>query len=265
MGRHFVHFINRKVVISSSPSSEKEWYIRDEMDDSDPFERPQYHITRRKSGPVARIEKSDVIWLFSALSFKDQKLPVSLDAKIVTQEVCKRDGKTVFLAGPDSVWFPMADATEILKALETKNAASQKNIKLWPNPEKPIGLYLQNIREIGNPEEVISYAERIQKSAFDFISYRQKDGTQKAFKLAENLIAEKKVVFWDRYGLPRRLTERKEMVPNEQLDSHLVAKIKSAEKVWGVITEGYKDPNCYAQKEKALADELGKFLNFTSS
>ncbi len=259
MGRHFIHFLNRKVVISSSLVAEKEWYIQDENGDSDPFERPQYHITRRKNGPTARIDKGDVIWLLSALSFKDQKLPVSLDAKIVIEKVCKVDGKTVFVAGPDSGWFPMADATELLKALMTKNAQSQKTVKLWPNPEKPIGLYLQNIREIGNPEEMISYAEGIQKSPFDFISYRQKDGTSKAFQLAEKLIAEKKVIFWDRYGLPRRLTERKELVPDEQLDSHLIAKIKSAKMVWGVITKGYEEPNCYAQKEKALAKAFSEF------
>ena len=253
MSCHFIHFLNRKVVISSSQVAENEWYIQDENRDSDPFERPQYHITRRKNGPTARIDKGDVIWLFSALSFKDQKLPISLDAKIVIEKVCKVDGKTVFVAGPDSAWFPMADATDLLKALETKNAQSQKTVKLWPNLEKPIGLYLESMREVGNPEEIISYAEGIQKSPFDFISYRQKDGTSKAFQLAEKLITEKKVIFWDRYGLPRRLTERKEKVPNEQLDSHLIAKIKSAEKVWGVITKGYDEPNCYAQKEKALA------------
>lgn len=260
MGRHFIHFLNRIVVISSSPIAEKEWYIGDDIGDRDPFERPKYHITRRKIGPASGIEKGDVIWLFSTLSFKGKKLPVSLDAKITTDNVCKCEGKTIFIAGPDSAWFPMADATDLLKALATKNTQSQKTVKLWANLEKPIGLYLQNIREIGNPEEIISYADGIQKSPFDFISYRQKDGTSKAFQLAEKLISEKKVIFWDRYGLPRRLTERKELVLSEQLDLHLIAKIKSAEKVWGVITKGYDEPNCYAQKEKALAEDLRKFF-----
>lgn len=224
----------------------------------DGFARPTYHITRRNSGPVKKIKKGSVIWLFSSLKSPWGILPPSLDAKFVVESVeFLLDGRTKFCSNKKSRWFPLLDASPLIDNLKTiDNMGREKKLR---DDKKPLGLYLQSIRELSDPDPLIRWSDRIRTAEFNFISYRIKDGTKSAFFKVRNLMEEGEVIFWDRYSLPRRLVERREIVDNEILNEYLMEQIKLSRRVWGIETPKYAELDSYSLKEALLAKQLNKY------
>ena len=254
--KHFIHYLRREIMKSDKvahPSSAKA------QNPEDGFDRPMFHTTQRRSGPALKIEPGSMIWLFSSLKSPWGTLPPSLDAKFIVEKIeLLSDGEIKYFAAEDSQWFPLHDATVILKNLKTIDGKSKER-ELWKNHELPLGIYLQSIRQLSSSAELLLYEDYILNSKFDFISYRIKDGTNEAFLITEDLINKGSVVFWDRYCLPRRLVERRESVDDEKLNEYLMKMISGSAKVHGIETPLYSEKNSYSLKEAALAKSLNKY------
>jgi hypothetical protein len=254
--KHFVHYLKREI---------KGWSKKDNLFYADAqapdagFDRPMFHATRGKSGPLLNIEIGSVIWLFSTLKSPWGKLPPSLDAKFIVSGIEDTEKGKRFHAHEDSKWFPLSDATHILQRLSTIDRNGKENA-LWTNTNQPIGYFTQSIRQLNSGELLDGYSNKLLKSEMDFISYRIMDGTEQAFMKAADLTSTGGNVFWDRYCLPRRLSERREFVSNEKLDEYLLKKIRTASRVFGIESEKYYEQGSYASKEAALAKELNKYF-----
>lgn len=253
--KHFAHYLIRE--INGWKKSSEPFYSQLQNPD-DGFDKPKFHITTRKSGPVTAIEKGSTIWLFSVLKSSSITLPPSLDAKIIVEKVEVCGEKTKFYASEDSKWFPLSDATKVIQNLYTIDKHNKEN-KLWADHNKPIGFYLQSIRQLSNYNKILEYSEFVNNSEFEFISYRIKDGTKPAFIATQNLIKNGSIIFWDRYNLPRRLVERREHLSDEKLDEYLTKMINNASKVYGIETPMYAEQGCYSLKEAELAKQLFKY------
>jgi hypothetical protein len=258
VANHYIHYLTRDVKIHLPKNLNNPFYA-EVQNLKDGFERPQYHITRRNSGPTTRIKTGDIIWLFSTLRSPWGILPPSLDAKFVVSKVKKlRDGRIKFYASQKSKWFPLSDASQLIENLWTVDA-NGKGRKLRLDKNKPLGFYLQSIRQLSESKNIIEWSKTILNSDLEFISYRIIDGSKEAFIKAQSLVAEGKVVFWDRFSLPRRLAERRELVDNRALDKYIFKFLKSASVVWGIESPKYSVPNSYAQKESSLAKKMNKY------
>lgn len=259
--KHFVHYLSRE--IKKSKKFKNDFFMQ-EQSISDGFERPMFHITRRKYGPSKEIEKGSVIWLFSILKSPWGNLPPCLDAKFIVEKIEHLpNGETKFYANSQSRWYPIFDVTEVIKTLITVDK-NNKQSRLWADTSKPLGFYLQSIRRLYDAEKLLEYSDSIINKKFDFISYRIKDGTELAFRKTENLIKSGEVIFWDRYCLPRRLAERREYVDDKKLNDYLLNKIHNSNKVYGIETPKYFEKNCYAQKEALFAKKQNKYISITS-
>jgi hypothetical protein len=220
-----------------------------------------FHISRSKKGPIKEIEIGSIIWLFSTLKSPWGILPPSLDAKFVVGKIEKSsDGITTFIATNDSTWFPLSDATNVIKDLRTRDRYNNEKY-LWPDQNKSIGFYTQSLRQLNNGEILEQYGSQILNSEFDFISYRIKDGTKKAFTTAQMLIKKGNIVFWDRYCLPRRLVERREIVNDEALNNYLMQKLSISSRVFGIETPKYCEEKSYSLREAELAKKLEKYIS----
>jgi hypothetical protein len=259
MPKHFIHYLTREVT-AHIPKDINHPFYAENQNLQDGFERPMYHITRRNSGPVTKIKDGSVIWLFSILKSPWGMLPPSLDAKFIVERIeYLSDGRTKFHSTKNSEWYPLFDATKLIDKLKTiDNKGNEK--KLRQDNGKSLGLYLQSIRELRDCNALIEWSNTIMQSKFDFISYRIKDGTKPAFIKAMHLVKNGKIVFWDRYCLPRRLAERREFIDSEVLNEYLMEKLRNSSCVWGIETQKYSEPRSYSLKEALLAKELNKYF-----
>ena len=277
MGNHYIHYLSRRVYLrflndKQSPNLEQYdrqnvkdelWFAEDQSLD-DGFFYPMYHITRSKSGPSQDIKAGDIIWIISQLFSPWGHLPSALDAKVDVQEVIiQPDGNRKFIAAPSSIWFPLADMAATLDELYTVPNIGKPTL-LMSNKNKPVGIYLQSIRKIESATNLIKWSDWLQGQSFHFISYRIRDGTKCAFEYTQKLLKDKddkKVVFWDRWSLPRRLVERREIVDDKALNFSLESKIinPKCSTVYGIESKLYSEPTSYAQREATLAKQLGKY------
>lgn len=225
------------------------------------FDRPRYHFTGATTALVKGIRPGDAIWLVGQLATPWGKLPVSLDARIdVAACEAGPDGYT-FLAGETSRWFPLADAAAELPKLFTRRKDGSV-APLTKNSLAPIGLVLQQLRKLNDARLLIEWVQMLDKKGYDFVSYRLRDGTHKAFDAVATLMAEGKAVFWDRWSLPRQLTENQRPVENELLKTHIEYMIQHANTVWGIATGSYAEKNSFSAYERGIAEKLGHFSNW---
>lgn len=244
------------------PANGEEWYATPQRLGAG-FDKPVFHLTRRKTGAVEDIKEGDTIWLISELKSPWGKLPPSLDAKIVVQKVCPYlDEWKKFIADPiSSQWFPLTDCLDILRKLESETRMREKQVLIPHTKEagQQIGIFLQSIRKLHSANELLKWAENIQKKPFHFISYRIKDGTQCAFEKTKQLTGANEVVFWDRWSLPRRLAERREKTSGKALNQRLLEILRKSNVVWGIESELYAKKGSYSEKECRIANELGVY------
>ena len=263
--KHFAHYVKRSVVDASQQTDDAlPLYVEHQPHDQG-FQSPAYHSVAANSGVASRVSKGDTIWLFSQLSSPWGSLKPSLDAIIKVSEIkrpeCHASGRYRFQANDDSRWFPLFDATELISRLVAID--SQGNSRALLNTRgTSIGQALQFLREIYDPTPLLEHMIRVSETPLDFVSYRIIDGTRPAFELTKCLLDEKRAVFWDRWSLPRRLSERGENIGNKPLDSHVYFTIGSARIVWGVVSALYAASGSYSAKEKELAISLKKFKEY---
>jgi hypothetical protein len=263
MTQHVIHYVKREIKLRYPKDPKADFYKELQAYDAG-FDRPFFHKTRSGSWPIKEIKPDDIIWLVSQLHSSQGKLPVSLDARIIVGDITEETDKTSnkpmtrFAAQQGSCWLPLYDASETLSQLET---VLKDNTVTTPFSIKRnnLGQAFQSIRKVHNPEILEALAQQLQSSQSEFISYRIMDGTQQAFELAQQRLKEGMSVFWDRWGLPRRLAERRELVADDKLDQYLLQKLSDSSVVWGVESDHYGDAESYAQKEKRLALSLNKY------
>jgi len=267
----FAHYVRREVIEVNYEDASAPWFSRNQPD-TQGFESPSYHVTRSTSGPAKRVVTGDVLWLFSQLFTPWGKFPPSLDAKIFVNAV-KIDSassaqrvkshKIIYEAGVGSKWFPLSDATTVIRQLHTVDQ-SRTIRALLSYPEQHIGQALQSMREVANPELLVEWEHRLEASPPDFISYRLIDGTRLAYEKALKLVKEGRPVFWDRWSLPRRLAERREFLDDETLDAHLHKVIGQCRMVWGIRSARYGEPGSYSARELNEAQRLRKLKFYPS-
>lgn len=257
MSNHFIHYIRRRITLSGSNDCCVFEYGNQNVDDG--IWQPNYHITRKTNGVILNVEIGSVIWIFSVLCSPWGKIGPSLDAKIVVENVEKTDeGKFKFIANKESLWFPLCNASAVLTKLETVDKKGTLSQLITDN-EKPLGIYLQSLRQLSNSDILINWSNKIIESKYDFISYRIADGIEKSFYKAKELFNENINIFWDRFSLPRRLAERREFIDDKNLDEFILFKIDNCDKVWGVETPKYAEKESYSFKEMEYAKKRNKY------
>lgn len=228
------------------------------------FARPEYHVTRAANGPAAAVRPGDSIWLVAQLYTPWGKLPAALDARIDVSTVGPRHRGSGFryAAAEGSRWFPLADVAGVLVRLESLrlDGTTQPVVK---DLSRPIGRYLQRMRCLTSAAPLRVWEEQLSSSGVHFISYRIADGTRAAFQLAHELSGAGVPFFWDRWSLPRRLAERREVVGESALDGRIEDYIRRAEVVWGVETPLYRQSGSYAERERQLASNLGTYRRWS--
>lgn len=261
--QHFVHYLKRKVSIVKYANADDLWFTENQPENQG-FDQPSYHVTRAASGPAARVQSGDIIWLFSQLQSPWGTVPVALDAKLVVKEVMdyrlvkSREISFRYAADTGSCWFPIYDATRCLQKLKTLDGRGNTG-KLIGNTGKHPGLYLRRMRQLTDPSALLALEQEVTAAGTDFISYRLADGTRGAFELCRMLMSNRQPVWWDRWSLPRRMAERREFLKDENLDAKIFQEIDKCNTVWGVESVTYSEPESYSLKEKKLAMNLGKY------
>jgi hypothetical protein len=115
------------------------------------------------------------------------------------------------------------------------------------------------MRRLVSAESLQAWTGELNPEHAHFISYRICDGTHSAFLKVRNLLGKGEVVFWDRWCLPRRLAERREVVDNKALDDYLMEHLRQSKVVWGIESEKYSANGSYSAKERTEAIRLGTY------
>jgi hypothetical protein len=121
---------------------------------------------------------------------------------------------------------------------------------------------LQQLRQLNEVEPLIKWTHTVEDQGYDFISYRLKDGTREAFNKAAALIAAGKVVFWDRWSLPRQLAEYNQRADDLLFRAYVAQTIQHANTVWGIMTPAYGEENSFSAYERLLAEKHGNFMEW---
>jgi hypothetical protein len=266
MPNEYVHYIKRRVITRYPTDAADPWFSELQTYE-DGFEVPVYHVTRSSAWPVREIQPNDIIWLVSQLSSPWGTLPPSIDARIEVKSIEENIAQSTtlrFLASSSSSWFPLVDASEMLSRI---SEASRNGTITFPysKMKNNISQAFQGIKKIDSTTLINEWAFAVQAQEFDFISYRIIDGSKHAFSKVQTLMKEKKSVFWDRWSLPRRLAERRELVSDDALDSLLVKKMRQARTIWGIESPRYNEVKSYSAKEKKLALEIGRYQTATQT
>lgn len=255
----FIHF-NRRTVRRRLPATlETPWYA-EAQEATGGFDRPAYHVTRATGGAAARVKPGDTIWLVGQLYMGKRKLPPALDARIEVLSVDSRRNEPGFryAASPASRWFPLVDLRPVLLGLQSRDAMGNLS-PLLADPDRPVGFSLRRMRQLVDDEPFRRWEEAMDSRDHHFISYRLKDGTAAAFETAHDLCRRNVPFFWDRWSMPRRLVERRELVEDAYLNRMIEQHIRRAETVLGVESPLYFEAGCYATRERELAQSLHKY------
>jgi len=258
--RHFAHYQQRRVVHMAYDDPNDPWYAENQPDDQG-FDKPWYHVTRRRNGPASRIEVGDSLWVFSQLVTPWGKFPPALDFRVDVKAVELRSGGGFrYEAERSSKWYNLFDGSSHIGRLETIDSNGNKR-PLLKSKDQHVGHALQSIRQLASDEELRKLASKIDERGFEFISYRLLDGTEPAFRKALERVRAGRAVFWDRWSLPRRLAERREFLSDPALDRHLMRAIDHSVAVWAIQSLKYGEIGSYSKKEYDRARTQGRLKN----
>jgi hypothetical protein len=255
--------VRRELVEPDYRDSSDPWFAEHQPDDQG-LDAPSWHATRSVAGPATRVAVGDSIWIFSQLLTPWGNLPPALDAKLSVSGIAayrrsrlQRIRQYRFTAGPGSKRFPLCDASACIERLRTR-ARTGEIRPLRSRPDQPIGQALLGMRELEDPEPILDWESRLAEIPFDFVSYRLIDGTRQAFEQTSRLVSQGGAVFWDRWSLPRRLAERREVLKDAALDRHILGQIRRCRTVWAIDSTAYGEPDSYSAREQDEARRLAK-------
>lgn len=255
MGHHFIHYIPRRVVTRFPMNANHPWFS-EYHNLADGYFKPKYHISRRLTGPTQAIQVGDTIWLIGKIFTQWGDLPAGVDAKIIVDKIERQEnGALRFEASDSSTWFPLADCNHVLLNLKTIDSSGRIR-NLQDNPNIPFGQSLQSIRCLADANALEAWVEELNKRCLNFISYRICDGTHAAVIKIQHLLQEGEAVFWDRWSLPRRLAERREVVDDQAINLLVMNHLRNSKVVWGIETKKYSAPGSYSTKEQNEAIRL---------
>lgn len=259
MNKHFIHYLPRRITTHIPQNGNNPWFAIGQNPAAG-FSRPQFHTSRRKTGPTQEVRPGDTIWLASQIFSPWGALPPGIDARFDVERIEKHsDGILRFVAAATSTWLPLADATIVLATLESTNATGHVG-RIWSDPNGSIGHSLQSMRCLASAEPLRAWTAHLNPMhAANFISYRICDGTRAAYIKVKELLKNGEVVFWDRWSLPRRLAERREVVDDSALNSYLMENLHQSKVVWGIESPKYSAINSYSVKEQSEAIRLGTY------
>lgn len=162
------------------------------------------HPTRSVHGPAARVGPGDHLWLVTRVDTPTGPLPPSVDARIDVERV-ENLGEEGFVyhAAPSSVWFPLCDATDLLRSV------CARGMPLLPEHAHghQVGTWLRTVRQLDDGAPLVAHAANLQAAGYAFVSYRIVDGSRQALALVRRLLAADQAVWWDRWSMPRRVAE----------------------------------------------------------
>lgn len=264
MSNEFIQYSKRKIVLTYPLDPGDIWYS-ELQDYKAGFDIPVFHVTRSISWPVPEVTTGDIIWLVGQLESPWGRLPPSVDARIVVSGITELASprRIRFAAGDASKWFPLRDASTTLSKLAVISK-SGKDSRPYSPSKNNLGQAFQSLKKIATPRILNDWAHLVGNTDYDFVSYRIKDGTKRAYQAVSELMKDGRSVFWDRWSLPRRLAERREQMSDIALDSILEHKIKRSSVTWGIETAAYADPTSYSAREKQYAIEEGKYQTYRS-
>ena len=120
------------------------------------FAAPAAHVSRSAAFPASEVRPGDVIWLFAGMAWGRRRLPEGLDAKIVVARVEREAGRTRFVAGPGSRWYPQADWSGLLAdpvmAYETASGGRRRFVD-----HAHVGQALRNLRRLTHTLRITPY------------------------------------------------------------------------------------------------------------
>lgn len=260
---HFIQYIPRHIVTRLPNSGAAAWFSRQQPAAAG-FYVPELHVAAADA-VASKLKSGDTVWVIGQLhgpqgAARTAFLPVALDARIDVDAVhSKTEAGIDIVPAATSRYFRLADATPVLARLSSITATG-KTTALMVEPGVKVGNRFQGMRRLAEQTPLEAWARRLETEPYDFVSYRHADGTHAAFEHVRQLMLEEgRIVFWDRWGLPRRLSERRELVSDEALDAHLLRVLGCARRVWGVESPSYRSEGSYALKEAELAESQGKF------
>lgn len=262
---NFVHYLKRFVGQPNYLNPNHSWFARNQPDDQG-FSAPSFHVTRSINGAAERVEEGDRIWLFSALrSSSWGSAPVGLDAMIVVSRIhdlrtTREDGQPAFVyhAGEGSAWFPLYDASPYLSVVETINGKGEEGKLILDAGANDAGL-MRQMRQVADPAPLERLANAVRNAERHFVSYRLLDGTRSSFAKCKTLVKGGKAVWWDRWSLPRRMAERREILSDTAMTTRIFREMAACDLVWGIETMEYGVEGSYSADEKRNAIELGKY------
>lgn len=258
MSQQYIHYVPRKIVTRFPRVPNNRWYS-EALNTAEGFYGPKYHVSRRQTGPTRAIKPGDTIWLVAQIHSPWGALPPGIDARIDVDRIEQRaDGALRFIASKTSTWFPLTDATAVLAELQTVDATGAVSL-VQSHSELPVGQSFQSIRRLSSASVLEDFSKTVALKPVNFISYRIRDGTSLAFRWVRELLQREEVVFWDRWCLPRRLAERRELVDDKALDAYLIEKLRQSEVVWGIESKKYAEEDSYSAKERVEAIRLKKY------
>ncbi len=268
--KHFAHYVSRKItpfkkdrlarLADTNDETKQRWFDLVQAKDGG-FDRPCKHVTRQDDHVTQSVKPGDAIWIFSQILYRDLAFPPSLDAKIIVAEPPykqpvpwdKSKGRTVFEAGSASFWHLLSDWRGALQAtqLSFRNAPPAGVFEKHDH----VGKALQSMKEILDPAPLLDRERELKEYGYyRFISYRHKDGLPLAARaVSDALMSENAQIWWDRWSLPRRLAEGRELLNNKALEQHIEKKARHAASVIGIETRGYNEPGAFTDKERAWA------------
>jgi hypothetical protein len=254
MTQHFIHYVPRRIASTGKASPVPDAFMAKNEDDC--VLQPQFHRCG-VLGALASALPGDQLWIVSQLSGKGGLLPPSLDAWIEIESIRQIESGSEVYVTERSRWLPLADAVAVLRDLQTSDKKGATR-SLYPDGNQ-IGQTLRAPRRLVDAEALVSWKSEVCGRPLQFVSYRQCDGMGLAQQAVEHLMSTGAAVFWDQWSLPRRMTERREHIENDQLDERVQEQIHTCGVVWGIESPRYGEADSYSLLEKNMASELRKY------
>lgn len=208
----------------------------------------------------------DTIWLVSQLTgpmkIDDcEYTPPALLARIDVGQVAEgkpsaRGRVRQVTPAPSSQYFRLADGTSTFTQLAI-HPPKAKPTEIEPLMQSD-GSMSKSAVPLQDDQPLQDLAKRLQTTPYDYVSYRQMDGTRAAFELVIRLMKEGHVVFFDRWGMPAHLAECREVGSDPALETFLAKQLAGAHTVWQVDSPAYRQAGSYSAGEADQARELGR-------